>query len=368
MSEELVDEPGTTRPEPYDPRTGPSLDDPERAQNPDLSRSRAPRKAPRRRRRANRLLGGRRCTTRPLYAPPTAVPLSDSASNPRRPARTRLRTARRAAAIATLAALAAGGAWLALQRPRNDRDWVREQAVLAEPTVAGNHVVVRHVRDFHYSAPGRFAPAYDDRAYDLDSLESVWFILTPFSHRWRAPAHSFVSFGFRGPHGPEYLAISVEARKEVGETYGLFTGLTRQFELMYVIGDERDVIGQRAIFGDYDVFLYPIATTPARARAMFVEMLDRASALRARPEFYNTATNNCTSNLVAHVNRITPHRVPIGIKTILPGYADEVAYSIGLIDTSLSLADTRAKYRINDRARAWFGAGERGDFSAAIRR
>lgn len=284
---------------------------------------------------------------------------------PKGPSRFR-RLARALALVATVPA-AAGIGWLLAQRPSNDRRWVTEQSVLAEPTVAGHRVTIRHVRDFHYSAPGRFKPAWDDRSYDLDGIESVWFILTPFSNRWRAPAHSFVSFGFRGPRGPEYLAISVEARKEVGETYGLFTGLTRQFELMYVIGDERDVIGQRAVFGGYDVFLYPIKATRAKMRAMLLGMLARARTLEQHPEFYNTATNNCTSNLVAHVDHVAPHRIPIGLETVLPGYADEVAYSVGLIDTTLSLEATRARYRINDRARAWFAAGEREDFSAAIR-
>lgn len=283
------------------------------------------------------------------------------------PIRWLLRALLRGAMAALGIAAVVGAGWLLAQRPSNRRPWVVEQSVLAHPTVAGHRVTIRHVRDFQYTKRNRFAPAWDDRSYDLDSLESVWFVLTPFSRLWRAPAHSFVSFGFRGPHGPEYLAISVEARKEVGESYGLVTGLTRQFELMYVMGDERDVIGQRAIFGGYDVYLYPIRTTKPKMRAMLVEMLARARDLADHPEFYNTATDNCTSNLVAHVNRITPHRVPIGIKTVLPGYADEVAYSVGLIDTTLSLDATRAKYRINDRARAWFAAGQRGDFSAAIR-
>jgi hypothetical protein len=163
----------------------------------------------------------------------------------------------------------------------------------------------------------------------------------------------------------EYVAISVEARREVGETYGAVPGLLKRFELLYVVGDERDLIGQRAVIDGDETELYPVKTTPEKMRLMFVAMLERANTLREHPEFYNTATNNCTSNLVEHVNAISPHKVPYGVKTLLPGYADEVAAAVGLLDTELSIAEARRRYRINDRARAAWG---REDFSAAIRR
>jgi hypothetical protein len=103
-----------------------------------------------------------------------------------------------------------------------------------------------------------------------------------------------VSFGFSDS---QYVAISVEARREPGETYGPLTGMFKQFELIYVVGDERDLIGSRAVHGDYDVYLYPIRTTRERIRTLFLEMLARSNALATKPEFYNTLTNNCTSNV-----------------------------------------------------------------------
>jgi hypothetical protein len=150
----------------------------------------------------------------------------------------------------------------------------------------------------------------------------------------------------------------------VGEEYGLLKGLGRNFELIYVIGDERDLIGKRAAFGDFDVYLYPIRTSPERARAVFIEMLRRAERLRTRPEFYNTFGNNCTSNLVRHVNQVVPGRIEAGIKLLAPGYADEVARALGLIDSSMTLAEARARYRINDRARRYQDSA---DFSIRIR-
>ena len=252
--------------------------------------------------------------------------------------------------VVLLLVVAAGATWLAAQRPRNDRAWIPEQAVLPEARFEGHLVQVSGVRDFDYTGRDRFTPRYERRTYDLDKLTGVWFVLTPFAKTWRGPAHSFVTFGFADS---QFVSISVEARKEPGETYGLVTGLTRQFELMYVVGTERDLIGQRAAYNDYPVYLYPVKAEREKIRAMFVSMLERANGLRTHPEFYNTVTNNCTSNVVRHVNEVAPGKVPGGIKTVLPGYTDEVALRLGLIDTKLDLAAARARFRINDRARKW---------------
>jgi hypothetical protein len=268
----------------------------------------------------------------------------------------------RITAIAVAVAIGGGLVSLALDHPRTDRTWVPQQRVMARADTRGDSVFVHRLRNFSYTAEEAFTPAYDDRAYDLSQLESVWFIVTPFSTHWRGPAHTFVSFGFADS---QYVAISVEARREPGETYSPLSGLFRRFELMYVVGDERDLIGSRAVYGGYDVYVYPIRASRERIRAMFVEMLARANALATTPEFYNTLTNNCTTNVVDHVNHIVPSAVPHGIKTILPGYADEVAYSLGLIDNSVSLEEARRRYRVNDKARQFATSP---DFSKAIRR
>lgn len=238
-------------------------------------------------------------------------------------------------------------AWTAID-PRGDRPWIPEQARLPDATVDGPSVRILNVRNFTYTARSEFTPSYDTRSYDLTKLVSVWYVLTPFSDRWRGPAHSFVSFGFADS---QFVSISVEARREPGETYDAVKGLFKRFELMYVVGDERDLIGQRAAFSTDRVYLYPVTAKPEKMREMFVAMLARANTLREHPEFYNTLTNNCTSNVVSHVNQIAPKTVPGGIKTILPGYSDEVAHRLGLIDTDLDITTARARYLINARAK-----------------
>lgn len=257
-----------------------------------------------------------------------------------------------------------GGVWVAVALPRSpstERPWAADHTRLAHATREGDSVHIRDVRDFRHSAADRYAEGWYDRTYRLSDLSSVWYVVTPFSAAFRGPAHTFVSFGFGDT---TFVAISVEARREVGERYSLLAGLMRDFEVAYIVGDERDLLARRALYDGGDVFLYPVRATPEAMRRMFVEMLERANALQQHPEFYNTITNNCTSNLVEHVNRIAPGRVSTGLKTILPGYSDEVALSLGLIDAAGSLEAVRARYRINDRARS---AGVGDDFSRRVR-
>ena len=94
-------------------------------------------------------------------------------------------------------------------------------------------------------------------------------------------------------------------------------------------------------------------------------MLARAESLRDQPAFYNTFTDNCTSLLLRHVQHAAPGRVQGGISAILPGYADEIAVRLDLIDGVTTVAEARRRFRINERARAADGAP---DFSRRIRR
>jgi hypothetical protein len=249
--------------------------------------------------------------------------------------------------------------WLR-QRPSNDRDWLPNEAVMPGVTFRGRLVDVRNVRVTTYRTTEDYTPAYEDRTYDLDRLVRVWFVVEPFS-KWGGAAHTFLSFEFAGP---EFVAVSVEARKERGEVYHFLKGLLRRYELLYVVGDERDLVRLRSNYRRDDVFVYPIRTARERARALFVEMLERAERLRQHPEFYNTLTSNCTSNIVRHVNHLVPGRVPFSPRWMFPGYADRLAYDLGLIDTELPYDSIRAHFRINERALRY---GDAPDFSVRIR-
>lgn len=231
--------------------------------------------------------------------------------------------------------------------PSLDRDWTPDQVVLARATLSGNTATVTNIRNIEYRTTKDYDVHYYDKTFDLDTLDSVWYMVEPFSGHGAGAAHTLLSFGFEDG---SYVAISVEIRKEKGESFSPVKGILRQYELVYVIADERDVIKLRSNYRKDDVFLYPVKTTKENMRKLFVSMLERANKLATEPEFYNTLTSTCTTNLVAHVNDIVPGRVPFSYKVLMPAYSDELARAIGLIDDSLSIEDLRAKYRINDRA------------------
>jgi len=228
------------------------------------------------------------------------------------------------------------------ERPSLDRDWSPDQGVMPRATIDGDKVTIDKVRNFTYRATDDYTPAYEPRTYDLAKLDSVWFVVERFGDT-PAIAHTLLSFGFGG----EYVAISVEIRKERGEAYSPLKGLLRQYELMYVVADERDVIGLRTNFRRDPVFLYPVKTTREQMRTMFLEMLARANRLAVEPEFYNSLTNNCTSNIVAHVNTLAPRSIPLSYKTIFPAYSDQLAYELGLIPTNQSFDRVQAAHRVD---------------------
>ena len=233
-----------------------------------------------------------------------------------------------------------------LIHPSNERDWSPDQARAPKAAFEGDTVRISNIRNSFYRSTQDYDVRWEERTYDLRRLESVWFMVEPFSD-WRGPAHTLLSFGFGNG---EFVAISVEIRKEKGESYSPLLGLLRQYELTYVVGDERDLIGLRANHRHDAVYLYPIRTTPEKMRAMFVSMLERANKLIEQPEFYNTLTSTCTTNIVRHINAIAPSRIPLSYKVLLPAFADELAYDLGLIETDLSRDQFRAAHLVNDLA------------------
>ena len=232
-------------------------------------------------------------------------------------------------------------------RPSLERDWTADQMVLARAEISGNTAAIKDIRNINYHSTSDYDVAYYDKTFDIEKLESVWFIVEPFSGHGAGAAHTFVSFGFEGG---DYVAISVEIRKEKGESFSPVKGLLRRYEIVYVIADERDVVKLRSNYRKDEVFLYPAKTSKENMKKLFVSMLLRANKLATEPEFYNTLTNTCTTNLVSHVNEIVPRRIPVSYKVLMPAYSDELAQEIGLIDNALPIALMRAKYRINDKA------------------
>ena len=137
------------------------------------------------------------------------------------------------------------------------------------------------------------------------------------------------------------MGVSVEIRKERGEAFNPMKGLLRQYELMYVVADERELILRRVLFDLCDVYVYRTPAKPEQARALFCDVMRRVNKLADRPEFYDTLTNNCTTNIRNHINRLEPDEVPYDYRVLLPGYSDRLAYDLGLLATDRSFEETR---------------------------
>lgn len=243
----------------------------------------------------------------------------------------------------------------------HERDWAPDQAILPYAEIDGDHITLRNVRCCSYVTTDDYTVRHEDRGFKLSELESVWFVVEPFS-AWQGAAHTLLSFGFAGDR---YLAVSVETRREKGEGFSAWQGLFKQYELIYVVGDERDLIHLRANIRGDNVYLFPVRASREEGRALFLDVLSRINEIRARPEFYHSVTNTCTTNIVAHVNRIAPRKIPFHGRVLFPGYSDRLAYDLGLIDTELSFDEAKRRFQINDAATRF---QHDPDFSIRIRR
>jgi hypothetical protein len=245
-------------------------------------------------------------------------------------------------------------------RPSNDRDWQPEVAVLPYATINGDRVTVHNIRNFDYHTETDFAPAYYDRTFDLRRLDRVDLIAV----YWMGPAiaHLFVSFGF----GDEHLPISIEVRKERAEQYSSLAGFFRQYELFYVVADERDVIRVRTNYRHSppeEVYVYRVTGSPENSRRVFLDYMRDINDLHEHPRFYNTLTTNCTTMIFAHTT-VNPGHIPFSWKILLSGYAPEYAYDMGRLDRRLPFEELKRRAHVNTAAQA---ANEAPDFSQRIR-
>jgi hypothetical protein len=268
---------------------------------------------------------------------------------------------RRRATAAYAAIFAALLAWYGTLQPSNDRDWQTDVAVLPFATIEGDEVVFHNIRNFAYRTENDYTPAYYDKRFRLSGLQGVDLVAV----YWMGPAiaHTFLSFDF-GDGG--HLAISIETRKEKSEGYSALKGFFRQYELIYVVADERDVIRLRTNYRHdppEDVYLYRLGGSLANARRLFLEYIKEVNALRGTPTFYNTLTTNCTTNIWMH-SIVNPAHLPFSWKILASGYVPHYLYEQGRVDIRLPFAELQRRGFVNGRAQA---ADAAPDFSRRIR-
>lgn len=247
--------------------------------------------------------------------------------------------------------------WWSSLRPRADRDWVVGLDVMPRAELDGDTLRIREFRNFRYTESGEAVPHYEDRTFDLARLESLDYFL---SH-WSGPvmAHTLVSFGF---NDGRFLTLSVEARRSRGQSYSPLWGLFRSYELFFVLGDERDIVRLRTNVRRERVYLYRVRLSVDRVRQLLLDYLQRVKDVSTRPEWYNSVTSNCTTNLFYHRR----HQVPWWTKPaiFLNGFSAGAMYRLGYLDDDLPFKELQAHSNILEKALA---ADDAEDFSQRIR-
>jgi hypothetical protein len=247
--------------------------------------------------------------------------------------------------------------WFAL-KPSGTRAWQPDVAQTPWAEIRGDEVMLHNVRNCDYATETNFTPHWETRTVRLSQLTGIDLALTYWGSPWMA--HPIVSFQFADARP---VAFSIETRKEVGESYSAVRGFFRQFELIYIVADERDVVRLRTNYRQgEDVYLYRTKATPEEARARFLEYVSRINQLHQQPVWYNALTANCTTSI--RTQRAAGRRSTFDWRMILNGKSDEMVYERGALRGDLPFAELKRLALINARARA---ADKSSEFSQAIR-
>jgi len=243
-------------------------------------------------------------------------------------------------------------------RPSHERAWRPEVAVMPRAIIDGDRVRFTGVRNFDYRSTDDFTVRYEEREVQISHLIAVDFFIS----YWKIGpvSHTFVSFIF--DNAPP-ISISIETRPEVGEGYDPLASLFKQFELIYVVGDERDIVRVRTNYRGEDVFLYRLNASPEAARRLFMVYLERINQLADHPEFYHLLSNSCTINIVRYANA-AGRTGGLDFRHILNGLIDGYLYASGRMNSTLPFPELRRRSWINETAQ---GAGNTDDFSQKIR-
>jgi hypothetical protein len=261
--------------------------------------------------------------------------------------------------LATLLVLFAAWAfWWSRVEPRNDRDWQPDVVRTVHVDVDGDRLTFHDVRNFDYRTETDYTPSWEDRTVDLSQLVGMDL----FMSYWGAPGIAHTVMGWEFADG-QHLAVSIETRKEKGEEYSAVKGFFKQFELYYVVADERDVIRLRTNYRGEEVHLYQLRSPIARARRLLLDYVRSINELHARPAWYNAATANCTTSITRHIRKIGV-AFPLDWRVIANGSLDELLYEHGIIDTSRPFPEVRQASLVDARAKA---ADRDPAFSARIR-
>jgi len=239
-------------------------------------------------------------------------------------------------------------AWFLSIRPTNDRPWRTEVAVMPWSENHDDKITVHGVRNFDYRTPDDFDVRYEDKRFDLAKLQGVDIYFSYWDGN-RSVAHTMFSWDFGGA---DVLCLSVEVRREIGQPDDTVAGIYKQFEILYILADERDVVRLRTNYRREEVYLFRTLLSPEESRRFLLEVLREVNDLRDHPQFYRTLGNNCTTSVVSLVDTIWPGRIPFSKKILMNGLAPELAYANRFTANDMPFDAWKSRGHIDDAARA----------------
>jgi hypothetical protein len=265
------------------------------------------------------------------------------------------------AAVLLAAGFAVVLAWWLTLEPSNEGPWNANLDRTAWAEINGDAVLIHNLRNCEYRTETEYTNCWSDRTVHLSNLRGVDFFLTTWGPKYIA--HPIMSFDF-GDDG--HVAFSIEVRYRPGQEYSALLGFFRQFTLIMVAADERDVIRLRTNYRQGEnVALYRTKATPEIARKVFLTYVAYLNQLRDHPEWYNALTRNCTTSINQQVASDLPDPQGFSFQLVFNGTMDELLYSRGRVVTGgLDFPALKAQAHINEAAKA---ADAAKDFSARIR-
>ncbi len=245
--------------------------------------------------------------------------------------------------------------------PSNDRSWVNDNQRLATVEITGDKALIKNVRDFNWRTTKDYDERWVDVTIDLNGVRKIWFVLEYFSPERKEMAHTILSYEFEDGRR---LACSIEVRRKEGSRYHPLKGIFRSYELIYVWGTERDVIGVRSrCRRKSKTHLFEgVVLGPGNERRMLESYLRRTNKLAKDPEWYNTITNTCSTNIVNHVNEVYPGRVPWAIAIMMPGLSPKMLLKNNLVKSSGNIDETMESSLIDSISEKWDHSSDFGDW------
>jgi hypothetical protein len=256
------------------------------------------------------------------------------------------------------------GCWLSLQ-PSNNRPWQADVSQTPWAEIDGERVTIHNFRNCHYRQEKDFTCEWLTKTVLLSQLRGIDLFVDYWGSPWIA--HPIVSFQF-GSEDADYVAASIEARYQIGQSYSPIRSFFRQFTIVYVLANERDLVRLRTNYRSGEVvYLYHMVASPEWSRLLFLQYMEQANQLREHPRWFNAATDNCTTNIFAQMEA-TGH-LPAGTSryswwVLLNGRAPENLYRGGNFAGDLPFAELKKQACINPVA---ITLDDAPDFSRRIR-